>query len=267
MSKGLDIIVCIKQVPDPEAPPSAFSFDSQNLSISSSGVPPVISPFDENALELALRLKEKTGGSITPLSAGKGISRAVMVKASAAGADDALLIDDPALERTRVDGFATAMILAAAIRRRGPFDLILTGRQASDTNAGLVGIGIAHFLDIPCITLAGDARIAEGEVTVERVPASGHEVVKAAMPALLTVSHEVGNLRYPSLVSMRVSKNKPVTVMTLADLAIDPEAACRLTMQGLEVPVRERSVVMIDGKDSRAAGIKLALLLREDSIL
>jgi electron transfer flavoprotein beta subunit len=71
MRFGLDIVVCIKQVPDPEAPPSAFSFDSQNLSISSSGVPPVISPFDENALELALRLKEKAGGSITLLSAGK----------------------------------------------------------------------------------------------------------------------------------------------------------------------------------------------------
>jgi electron transfer flavoprotein beta subunit len=90
-----------------------------------------------------------------------------MVKAAAAGADNALLIDDPALERNRVDGFATAMILAAAIRRRGPFDLIMTGRQASDTNAGVVGIGIAHFLGIPCITLVGDAQVAEGEVTVD----------------------------------------------------------------------------------------------------
>ena len=264
MTKSLNIVVCMKQVPDPEAPPSAFLFDSQNMSVSAHGVPPVISPYDENALELAIRLKEKAGGNITILSAGKNLSRAVMFKAAASGADDILLVDDPALERNVANGSTMAKIIAATIQKRGPFDLVMTGRQASDTNAGIVGIGVAHYLGIPCITLACHAQAEEDDITVERALPSGYEVLKTAMPALLTSSHEVGALRYPTLISVRASKNKPVTVMTLADLGLDGEKACPLTMRRLEVPDRERSIVMISGKDSRDAGAKLAIQLRQD---
>ena len=267
MTRNLNIVVCMKQVPDPEAPPSAFLIDSQNLSVSASGVPPVISAYDENALELAIRLKEKSGGKITILSVGKNISRAVIFKAAASGADEILLVDDPELERNVASGSTTAKIIAAAIQKRGAFDLIITGRQASDTNAGIVGIGIAHYLGIPCITLARHAQAEEGDITVERVLPSGYEVLKTAMPALLTISYQVGALRYPTLISVRASKDKPMTVMTLADLGLDSEKACPLTMHRLEVPDQKRSVMMIGGKDSRDAGAKLAIQLRQEKVL
>ena len=108
------------------------------------------------------------------------------------------------------------------------------------------------------------AQAEEGDIMVERVLPSGYEVLKTAMPALLTISYQVGALRYPTLISVRASKNKPVTVMTLADLGLDGDKACPLTMRRLEVPDRERSVVMISGKDSQDAGAKLAIQLRQE---
>ncbi len=264
---GINIIVCAKQVPDPEGPPSSFEINEAERTVTPRGIPPVINPFDENALEAAIRIKETTGGSITLLSLGKGLSRAVILKAVAAGADASLLVEGDALGADLLDPSATARLLAAAISKAGPYDLILCGRQAADTNAGIVGLGLAQLLDIPAITLAQKVEVAGERVVVERVLTDGYEVVEAPLPALVTVSGEVGDLRYPSLQAIKAGKALPQTVLGIADLGVDPSGLGRVRNVRLAAPSRERRCKLVEGETPEEAGRKLALLLRQEKVL
>src|SRR5512136_483128 len=149
----MNIIVCVKQVNDPEAPPASFKIDSAaNKVIPPPGMPPVISTFDEYAVEAALRIKEKAGGKVTAISLGANLLRDVVKKPLSMGADDLVLLEDPAY----IDGdsWSTAYALSQAIRKIGQFDLILCGRQAADWDSGQVGSGIAEILGLPSVTLA-----------------------------------------------------------------------------------------------------------------
>ena len=144
----MNVIVCIKQVIDPEAPPSSFKIDtSTSRVVPPPGVSPVISTFDEYAVEAALRIKEATGGKVTALSLGVNLLRDVVKKTLAMGADELILLEDPAF--TDGDSWSTAYALAMAIKKIGQFDLVLCGRQAADWDSGQVGSGIAEFWDCP----------------------------------------------------------------------------------------------------------------------
>jgi electron transfer flavoprotein beta subunit len=264
---GLSIIVCAKQVPDPEGPPSSFEVNEAERKVTARGIPPVINPFDENALEAAIRIKESVGAEITLLSAGKGISRAVILKAVATGADASLLVEGDAVDAALLDPFATAHLLAAAIAKAGSYDLILCGRQAADTNAGLVGLGLAQLLGIPAITLAQKVEIAGDKVVVERLLPDGYEVVEAPLPALVTVSGEVGDLRYPSLQAIKAAKALPQTVLGPADLDLDLSGLGRIQTVALAAPSRERRCMLVDGDTPQEAGRKLALLLRQEKVV
>jgi electron transfer flavoprotein beta subunit len=143
------IIVCIKQVSDPEAPTSAYKIDADTQQVVLKGIPPVLFPFDENALEAALCIKDAHESKVTVISAGWSLARPVLMKSLAAGADELLLLEDTSFEG--MDSYATAATLAGAISKLGQYDLILTGRQAADTNAGMVGSGIAEILGITSV--------------------------------------------------------------------------------------------------------------------
>jgi electron transfer flavoprotein beta subunit len=264
---SLRIIVCAKQVPDPEGPPASFEVDAAEKRVIPRGIPPVINPFDENALEAAIRIKESLDASITLLSLGKGISRAVILKAMAAGADQSLLLEGDEFDAALLDSYATASLLATAIAKHGDFDLILTGRQASDTNAGQVGLGIAAILGIPAVTLAQKVEVTDGRVRVERVLPDGYEEVEAPLPALVTVSGEVGDLRYPSLQAIRAARELPQKVLGPSDLGLDPTSLRKLALIGMAAPSRERSCIIIDGDTAEEAGAKLALALRQDKVI
>lgn len=261
------IIVCAKQVPDPEGPPTSFEVNTTEKRVAGRGIPPVINPFDENALEAAVRIKEAAGASITLLSLGKGISKAVILKAVASGADESLLVEGDALDAALLDSYTTATLLAAAIKKLEGYDLILTGRQASDTNAGQVGLGIAHLLGIPAITLAQKVEVSDGRVGVERILPDGYEVVEAPLPALVTVSGEVGDLRYPSLQAIKAAKGLPQQILGLADLELDPSVLGKLEMVEISAPSRERSCTIIDGDSPQETGAKLALAMRQDKVI
>ncbi len=265
--EALKIIVCAKQVPDPEGPPSAFVVDEGAMRVTPRGIPPVLSPFDENALEGALRLKEAEGAFITLLSLGTNISQAVMLKALATGVDELLLADDALFDRERLDSFGAASLLAAAIRKHGPFDLILTGRQASDTNAGQVGLGVATLLGVPAVTLARSLKREEAALLVERVLPEGYETVRVPLPAVVTVSHEVGELRYPRMADIKAAKELPQTKWGADDLGGGAAAAPRVKMLGLASPVRERDCWMVEADTPEEAGQRLALKLREAKLL
>jgi electron transfer flavoprotein beta subunit len=138
----LNIIVCCKQISDPEAPPASFKIDAAaNKVIPPQGVAPVISPFDEQAVEAALRIRDKGGTKVTVLIMGNGLVREVVKKPLSMGADELVLLEDAAYEGG--DAWSTATALAAAIKKIGAFDLIITGRQAADWDSGQVGSGIA----------------------------------------------------------------------------------------------------------------------------
>ena len=197
--KALRIIVCAKEIPDPEAPLSDVSVDADKMEVIVDA-PQVISPFDENALEAALRIAEDTDAKITVLSMGKKVSDTVLRKTLAAGAHELILLEDTAFEK--LDSSSTASVLADAITKIGEYDLILTGRQAGDWDSGQVGLILGEMLGLPCISLAREITIEDGNVVVKKSIPEGYELVKARMPALVTVSNEVGELRYISRTKM-----------------------------------------------------------------
>lgn len=267
----LKIVVCVKLVPDPEGPSDSFSVDPAARKVVARGLPPVANPYDENALEAAIRVKESLADSgppveITVLSLGRGLSRAVLLKAVATGADESVLVEDDALDAQSLDSFSTATLLAAAARGL-EFDLVLTGRQAADTNSGQVGLGMAQLLGIPAISLARKVEIADGKVRVERVLPDGYEVVEAPLPALVTVSHELGDLRYPALASIKAARQLPQRILAPAELNADPAGAVLVERARLAAPARERACKLASGETPEELGRNLAELLTGDRAL
>ena len=231
----LKIIVCAKQIPDPEAPLSDVSVDTVKLEVLVDA-PQVISPFDENALEAAVRIKEGTEAKITVLSLGKKVSDTVLRKTLAAGADELILLEDEAFEK--LDSYSTAAALAAAIRKLDGYDLILTGRQAGDWDSGQVGLILGEMLELPCISLAREIRIEEGSVVVKKSLPDGYERVKARMPALVTVSNEVGELRYISRTKMlkMIQGARSIPSWSAGDLGVDQGHLRKMAIATLSSP-------------------------------
>lgn len=261
------IIVCIKQVPDPSASSSGTTVDTEGKRvIPPQGTPPVMSPYDENALEAALKIKDAQGATVTVISAGRNLAKPVLRKSLAAGADDLILLEDNAFEK--LDSYATAHILSTAIRETGEYDLILCGRQAADTDAGQVGSGIAEILKIPCITAACKLEPSNGKVRVERVVSDGIEEVEAPMPALVTASSEIGELRYPVLKKVMEAQKMPITFRNGQDLGVDVSGLKRLNMVSLSAPPgRQTECQFIEGETPEEAGTNLALKVREAQLL
>jgi electron transfer flavoprotein beta subunit len=260
------IVVCVKQVPDPEGPASSYVVDEERLRVAPQGIPPVANPFDENALEAALRLKEDHGAHITLLSLGHKLAGAVFLKALATGADELVVLDDPAFDRETLDSHGAAYWLTAALRRMGVPDLILAGRQASDTNAGQVAIGVAQMLNIAAVTLARRIELVGDTARVERVLPDGYEVVYVRTPALVTVSHEVGELRYPHMADIKAAKRKPQSIWTREDMGLEIPRP-RSPLIALRKPARDRECLIIAGEDGVETGRLLAERLVADKVI
>ena len=263
----LNIIVCAKQVMDPETPASAFQIDSDTMRvIPAPGIPPVVNGFDENAVEAALRIKDAVGGSITVVSVGDKFVMDVMKKPLSMGADDLVLVQGEVVED--LDAFGTAYVLSEAIKKLGEFDLVLCGRQASDWDNASVPLGVAEMLDLPCVTIAQKVEANDGGLVVERALTDGYEVVVAPLPALVTVSNELGEPRYPTLRGIMTASRKTPTVWTAEDLGLDSaRLAPKLELTDLFIPVSEKKCEFIEGEDEADAGRKLALRLREEKLI
>lgn len=262
----LHIVVTVKQVLDPEAPVSTFRIDpGAKRALPPAGVPPVLNPYDENALEAAVRIKELHESKITAVSLGTKLAKAVLRRCLAAGADELLLLEDDAFED--LDSYCTALVLAAATKKIGTYDLILSGRMAADTNAGEVGSGIAELMGIPSITVARKVEVIESGLRVERVVSDGYEVVEAPLPALVTVSHELGELRSVPLQQLMAAHNKQLTIWSSRDLEIESLPAARMRMLELFIPPKEARCQLVEGTTDEEAGVNLALRLRGHGIL
>jgi electron transfer flavoprotein beta subunit len=263
----MKIIVCIKQVPDPSASSSGTKVDSEAKKvIMPQGTPPVMNPYDENALEAALKIKDAHGARVTVISAGRNLAKPVLRKSLASGADDLILLEDNAFEK--LDSYATAHLLVAAIREIGEYDLILCGRQAADTDAGQVGSGIAGILNIPCITAASKVEVSDGNLRVERVVSDGSEIFEAPMPAVVTASSEIGELRYPKLKDLQAAQKMPVTTRNGQALGVDVSRLQRLNLVRLADPPRRKTdCQFIGGETPEEAGANLAIKLKEAQLL
>ncbi|MBI4207999.1 MAG: electron transfer flavoprotein subunit beta/FixA family protein [Betaproteobacteria bacterium] len=256
----MHIVVCAKQVPNPEAAFSMFRIDEEaKRMVPAPGLQLVMSPFDEQAVEAALRIREHHADArTTVLTLGPDSARNAIKHGLAMGADEGVLLCDAAFEDA--DSYTTAHALVAAIRKLGRCDLVLTGRQAADWDAGVVGAGVGELLGLPVITFAKDVHVEDTTVRIERVLDDGTEIMEAAMPALVTVSNELGAARTPNLRETMRAARKPVTVWKAADLGLAADevgaAGARRVVERLFVPVKNNRCEFIAGSpEEQAAGL------------
>ena len=264
----MHIVVCVKQVPDWDIPPASFKVDeAAKKVVPPPGVAPVTSQFDAIAVEAAMRIKDADASTkVTVLSMGAATAREVIKQALAMGSDEGMLVTDDNAEN--LDSTGAAQVLAAAVKKAGDVDLVLTGRQAVDWDTGVTGSLIAQILGVPVITFAKSVSVGGGKVTVERVLPDAVETVEAPLPAVVTVSNELGEPRYPKLQQIMQAGKKPVQALTLADLGVDAGSlAPRLTLESLFVPVVDTKVELMEGDSPEDQAMALARRLKEAKLI
>ncbi len=214
----MDIIVCIKQVPDT----AEIKINPETNTLMREGVPSIINPFDLHALEAAVRIKEDVGARVTALTMGPPQAESSLREAISMGADDAVLLSDRAFAGS--DTWATSYALAGAIRKLGA-DIVFCGKQAIDGDTAQVGPETAEFLDIPHVSYVRRIEwIRDGAVRVQRLMDEGYDVVESPLPVLLTVVKELNQPRMPSLKGKIAAKKAQVRIMGKADIGADEDS-------------------------------------------
>jgi electron transfer flavoprotein beta subunit len=263
------IIVCVKQIIDPELPASQFKIDPVAKRQQPDGHPLVISPYDENALEVALQVKGQTHGHVTVLSLGERTAVTTIRKALAMGADEAIVINDPCLEETDAVGVASA--LAGGIRKLGGADLVLCGCESGDWGHKVLGPLLAEALAVACITFVTQVEVKNGQIRVRRVVEDGIEVWDVRPPVLLTViSHESNAPRYPKVKDIMAASRKPLSIWSVADINLDPKevgtAAARVTVRELTIPTQQSQCEFLTGEPEEQVA-QLFARLRERKVI
>jgi electron transfer flavoprotein beta subunit len=248
----MNIIVCIKQVPDT----TEIRMDPVTNTLVRSGVPSVINPFDRHALEAAVSLRDKYGGTVTAVTMGPPQAAEALRESYALGADRMVLINDVRFSGS--DTYATSYILAESIKLIGRFDLIICGKQAIDGDTAQVGPALAEQLGIPQLTYVRKIELSGGRIRVERELDDCYEAAEAPLPVLLTVVKSINDPRLPNVVrKLRANRMEP-DIISGGDIAdLDPN---RIGLAGSPTkvfrtfaPVRARNTVMIDGSQADAA--------------
>ena len=209
----MDIIVCIKQVPDT----TDVKIDPKTGRLIREGIPVIINPDDKAAIEAALQLK--ANGKITVLTMGPPQAEEALREALAMGCDEAILLCD--FKFAGSDTWATANAIAAGIKKIGKYDLILCGRQAIDGDTAQVGPQLAESLNLPQITYVQKVEINGGKVKAERELEDGYEIIETGMPALLTIVKEMNEARYPTLQGIDKAYEAEVKTWKAADIGAD----------------------------------------------
>jgi len=209
----MEIIVCIKQVPDT----ADIRIDPKTNTLIREGVPSIINPFDTYAIEEGVRLKEKYQGKVTVISMGPPQVEDALREAISLGIDEGVLLSDRAF--AGADTLATSYTLAEGIKKIGKFDLIICGKQAMDGDTAQVGPGIAEKLNIPHVTYVKKIEeIMDSYIQVERLMEEGYEVIKMPLPALITVVKEINEPRMPSLKGKLKAKSAQIITWRAKDL-------------------------------------------------
>jgi electron transfer flavoprotein beta subunit len=218
------VFVCIKQVPDT----TNVRINPETNTLVREGVQSIINPFDVYAIEEAVRIKEKHGGTVTVITMGPPQASEALREAISLGADGAYLVSDRAF--AGADTLATAFALSCAIKHLGGADIILMGRQAIDGDTGQVGPGVAENLGISHVTdIRKIEEIADGRIVVERLLEDGYVRIAARLPVILTVVKEINIPRLPSLKGKLAAKKAEIPVLKASDIGADPQ---RLGLNG-----------------------------------
>ena len=253
----MKIVVCVKQVPDTEAEkrllPDTLTVDRESSN-------PVLNEMDEFAIEEALKLVEAHGGEVVVLTMGPDGADAAVRKALSMGAHSGILLSDPALAGS--DAVATSYAIAQALGTT-EYDLVILGSEASDARTSLVPAMLAERLGVPQLTFASKVEIDGTDITVNRLTDYGHDVVKATLPAVVSVVEKINEPRYPSFKGIMAAKKKPIAQLDVASAGIDAAqvgaaGAWTAVADAAQRPPRSAGVKVADEGDG---GVKLAEFL------
>lgn len=260
----VNIIVLVKQV----LQTADLRVDKSTKTIITQGVPRVISETDKNAIEEAVRLKERHGGKITAISMGPPEAKEALREALAMGADEACLLTDPLFEGS--DAHATANVLAAAVTKILDYDLILCGAYSEDLFAFQVGPRLAEICNLPQITYAAKITLEAEKAIVERDLENERQLVEGKLPCLVTVVREINEPRLPTLMAIMAASKKPMNTWAAADLSLGADElgfnGSLIEVLRSTVSVGERKRTMLQG-EGREVATKLARALVQDGVL
>jgi len=261
----MNILVCMKQVPDSEA---QIRVKPDGTGIVDSDIKFVMNPYDEFGVEEALKLKEKFGGTVTIVCLGPARAVEAIRTGLAMGVDKAVHLDDTAFEGG--DAFSTAKALATAIKGM-EYDLIFCGKQAIDDDLSTVGSALAEMLGIPQISVVTKVEVSEDvkKAKVHRQIVGGEEIIEVPLPAILTAQKGLNEPRYASLPGIMKAKKKEIKPIKVADLGLDPgsvgKAGAKTRMLKMSSPPHREAGKMIEGETAEETAPKLAKLLREEA--
>jgi len=263
----LNIVVCTKQVPDSAA---TLKVDEQS-NVSWGDAPLVINPWDEYAIEEAIRLKEKHGGKVTVLSVGPEQAKEALKQAVAMGCEEAVLVWDAAFDGS--DTLGITHILAQAIQKLGAVDMVLFGKQAIDGDTGLVPAGVARRLGWPLLSyVAKIDEVNAPQISVTRALEQGRQSVTSRLPVVITVVKEINEPRYPSFMNIRKASKLPIPVWDAAGVGAQAGKVGRANAaaQWIKVfapPARTGNVELITGDSPQAIAAALADKLMADKVI
>jgi len=233
----MNIVVCVKQVPDT----TAVKIDPKTGTLIRDGVPSIMNPEDKHALEAALQLKEQHGGKVTVVSMGLPMAKATLTEALCMGADEAILLTDRCLGGA--DTLATSKALAGVIKKLD-YDVVLAGRQAIDGDTAQVGPEIAEHLNIPQVTYVQDVKVEGSKLIVERALEDGHQVVEIQTPCLLTAIEELNETRYMNISDIFSTSDAQITIMSADDIDVSKD---ELGLKGSPTKVKKSMTKEIKG--------------------
>ncbi|MBC8249042.1 MAG: electron transfer flavoprotein subunit beta/FixA family protein [Anaerolineales bacterium] len=262
----MDIIVCVKHVPDTTEAEIAIRDDEKG--IKKEGLVFDINEADNYAIEEALLLKEEFDGAITVLTVGPPEADETLRMCLAKGADKAVRLTDERFEGS--DGFATARILSEAIKDMD-YDLVLTGVQADDDGSAQVGVTLAEMLDIPHAALVVSTELEDGKMKVHRELEGGlHEVLEIELPALLTIQTGINEPRYASIFGIRKAMKKEIETLDLEDLGLTEgavgEAGSKTSLVKLFIPVVTAQATILEGSPEEVSS-ELATILKNEGVV
>ena len=263
----MHVVVCVKQTPDSAA---KVSVDNGKVTWGDAGL--VVNPWDEYAIEEAIRLKEKYGGKASAISMGPETAREALKTCLAMGCDEAILISDPALKGS--DALATSYVLAKAIEKFGDVDVVLFGKQAIDGDTGLVPVGVARRLGWPPLTYTikiAELDAAAKTIKVERLLEEGKQVVTSRLPVVIGTVKDINEPRYPSFMGIRKAAKAVIPIWSATDLGCDPAKigprGSGMTWPQINpLPARQGSVELLTGTPEEAAA-QLADKLLADKVI
>lgn len=260
----MNVVVCVKQTPD-----TAATVTVEDGEIVWGDAPLVLNPWDEYAVEEALRIKETHGGEVTALSLGSEQAADALKQALAIGVDKAILISDPSL--VGADTLVVSKVLSLAIKKLGDIDLVFFGRSSVDSDTGVTGTQVARRLGVPNLSLVAAISALDPEarsIEVERMLEEGRQGVRSSMPAVISVVKEINEPRYPSFMGIRKASKAEIPVWSSADVGLDEELISAITWPEIIAPPKvETECEFIEGESAVEIAEKLADRIIEEKVI